>query len=484
MDSATRTRLHDLTLEARRILMEDARGLLEGIYGLHRTGCFEPAERLPAVQAMPEVAETRGRLEQYLADEAAAGLPQPQAVEQLVKEVAFTHLNRLVAFKMLEARKLIYGTLDRFHNANGFLRYLADPAHALDYARYQAGDLPRDLLGEGPRDSAYRHFLLWQSARIAREIKVLFDPDNLPSRLFPRPRALRDLLNLLNAPEVAEAWAPESDETVGWVYQHFNEQEKAEVFERLYKKKQKIQTADVPAASQLFTPRWIVKFLVHNTLGRAWMQMHPDSRLRDSLEYLVPLDSEIPPVPLKPVRELIILDPACGTMHFGLVAFDLLVEMYREELEMAGQPGWPEEPSVAGNEDIPAAIIKSGALITTDFAAEQGRDVFAVPGSILSASSAGPNELLKDGAKPVTGADDVLSELNLVRRAAQVETRRALPENADERAMLRLLADDPTHINDLGHASGLPMAQIGSLLLLMELKGLVRQIGAGQYVRA
>lgn len=107
-----------------------------------------------------------------------------------------------------------------------------------------------------------------------------------------------------------------------------------------------------------------------------------------------------------------------------------------------------------------------------------------MPGSILSASSAGPNELLKEGAKPVTGADDVLDELNLVRRAAQVETRRALPENADERAMLRLLGDDPTHINDLGHASGLPMAQLGSLLVLMELKGLVRQVGAGQYVRA
>ncbi len=133
---------------------------------------------------------------------------------------------------------------------------------------------------------------------------------------------------------------------------------------------------------------------------------------------------------------------------------------------------------------VTEAPAKSGALITTDFAAEQGRDVFAVPGSILSASSAGPNELLKDGAKPVTGADDVLSELNLVRRAAQVETRRALPENADERAMLRLLGDDPTHINDLGHASGLPMNQVGSLLLLMELKGLVRQTGAGQYVRA
>lgn len=126
---------------------------------------------------------------------------------------------------------------------------------------------------------------------------------------------------------------------------------------------------------------------------------------------------------------------------------------------------------------------KSGALITTDFAADQGRDIFAVPGSILDSRSAGCHELLKDGAKVVTSANDILVELNLARREVEAETRRALPENADERAMYRLLSEDPVHINDLGHASGLAASQVGSLLLLMELKGLVRQVGAGQYVR-
>ena len=107
-----------------------------------------------------------------------------------------------------------------------------------------------------------------------------------------------------------------------------------------------------------------------------------------------------------------------------------------------------------------------------------------MPGSILGQSSAGCNELLKDGAQPVTSAEDILVALNLARRSAQAETRRALPENDDERAMLRILGDDPAHINEIGHASGLPIAQVGSLLLMMELKGLVRQVAAGQYVRA
>lgn len=132
---------------------------------------------------------------------------------------------------------------------------------------------------------------------------------------------------------------------------------------------------------------------------------------------------------------------------------------------------------------ITEAPTRSGALITTDFAAEQGREVFAVPGSILSPNSAGPNELLKDGAKPVTSAEDILVELNLARREAEAETRRALPENEDERALLRLLGDGPTHINDLAHDSGLPVSAAGSLLIMLELKGLVRQLGAGQYVR-
>ena len=83
----------------------------------------------------------------------------------------------------------------------------------------------------------------------------------------------------------------------------------------------------------------------------------------------------------------------------------------------------------------------------------------------------------------MTCAEDILTELNLVRQEAQAETRRALPDNEDEHAILRMLGDGPTHVNDLGQASGLPIASLGSLLMMLELKGLVRQLGAGQYVR-
>lgn len=344
--------IHNTTLKARELLTGEIRDLLQGVYGLNSKGNFEDVKRLPAV-ALPEVRATRKRLEKFLNDEEQAGLKRPEAVEKLVKEVAFTHLNRLVAFKMMEARKLIRGTVDRYQESNSNKFYLAE--HEDDLRLYEQGSLPQNEVGEGPRDVAYRHFLLWQCAELSKEIKVLFDPENLASRLFPRPRALKSLLEMLNDPALEEAWGEE--ETVGWIYQYFNEQEKADVFNRLYKKKQKIRPEDIPAATQLFTPRWIVKFLVQNTLGRQWMQMHPDSRLIEKLDYLVPLAGEIPSEKMKPVKEIEVLDPACGTMHFGLVAFDLLAEMYREEMEKAGQPGWPEKPSVSLIESIPAAII-------------------------------------------------------------------------------------------------------------------------------
>ena len=248
-------------------MAREARELLEGTYGLYTDGRLDPPAKLPQVAADPEAAETYRRLARFVDDEARAGMPRPEAVEKLVKEVAFTHLNRLVAFKMMEARKLIRGTLDKGTESNGFKFYLADPEHAADLARYQRGEA----------DEAYRHFLLWQAGQVAQELRVLFDPDSLPSRLFPRPRALGKLIEMLNRPELAPVW--HADETIGWLYQFFNEREKAEVFDRLYNAKQKLRRQDIPAATQLFTPNWIVRFLVQNTLGRLWVEMHPDTRL-------------------------------------------------------------------------------------------------------------------------------------------------------------------------------------------------------------
>ncbi len=126
---------------------------------------------------------------------------------------------------------------------------------------------------------------------------------------------------------------------------------------------------------------------------------------------------------------------------------------------------------------------RSGALITAEFAAEQGRDVLAVPGSILQRGSQGTNRLIREGARPVLSSADVLEELDLASAIQHAEARQALPADATEACLLEHLSAEPTHIDEVGRAVNLPIATVSSTLALMELKGLVRHVGAMNYVR-
>jgi len=127
----------------------------------------------------------------------------------------------------------------------------------------------------------------------------------------------------------------------------------------------------------------------------------------------------------------------------------------------------------------------SGALLTAGYALDQGREVFAVPGKIFDRSSKGTNRLIQQGAaKLVCCAQDVLEELNLSMVPQQLEMREVLPENRTEDILLRLLSTDPTHIDEIGRSSGLPIAEVSSTLAMMELKGMVRHVGGMNYVTA
>ncbi len=126
---------------------------------------------------------------------------------------------------------------------------------------------------------------------------------------------------------------------------------------------------------------------------------------------------------------------------------------------------------------------RSGALITASYAAEQGRDVFAVPGSIFFRGSVGTNRLIRDGATPVLSAEDILEALNLTSVSQYVEAQMLLPADETEARLFDLLSSEPMHVDELGRASDLPIAQVSSTLALMELKGLVRHAGGMNYVR-
>ena len=205
MKPETISALHDFALKARELLEREVNEQLEGIYGFPPDGKLGPPQKYRALKELSEAQETRKRIEQFLGDEKAVGISPSEARDRLVKEAAFTWLNRLVAFNMMEARGLIRQAVSKGTQSNGFLRWLTEPGNEKDYEKYEQGDLPQNPLGEGPRQEAYRHFLLWQCTQLTREIKVLFDPEILVSRLFPRPGVLGQIIELMSASELEEA---------------------------------------------------------------------------------------------------------------------------------------------------------------------------------------------------------------------------------------------------------------------------------------
>lgn len=128
------------------------------------------------------------------------------------------------------------------------------------------------------------------------------------------------------------------------------------------------------------------------------------------------------------------------------------------------------------------AAADSGSLITAQHALDQNRQVFAVPGSIFNPGSVGPNNLLKMGAKPVTHARDILEELNLNSLQTQLVTQEIIGDNEEEAVILKLLKREPTHVDLVVKTSGLPASTVAATLMIMEMKGKVRNLGANQYV--
>lgn len=262
-----------------------------------------------------------------------------KGAEVVYEEAAYTWFNRLMAIRILEKNGYIAPQLD-------FVSQQVKTPILVQAARQ----------GNAPRlDTAQRKQLerLLDDDRLETELFTLLitaycHQNDLLQRVFGRfddytelllPAdilATNGFLNLLNTTDAITGNDYSQVELIGWLYQFYISEKKDEVF-KSFKNKKKAEAADIPAATQIFTPNWIVKYMVQNTVGRIWLDLNPDSRLRESMKYLVaPGESATPSGTLtksiiSEVAHLKLLDPACGSGHILVEGFDLLYSMHREE---------------------------------------------------------------------------------------------------------------------------------------------------------
>ena len=355
-DQRTRNRLQKFVNDARTLLTEEFTRQLQAIYGLDpKTGAVADLDSLTYLDNRQRQTAhiLRDTMTHYLATTHGKGKADrsKQALSRVVREQAFTVLNRLAALRMAEARGFLLESIDKGYNSKGFQLY-----------KQLAGS------AQGETGEAYRNYLYSVFDEFSLDLAVLFNRHSVQGRLFPREASLLELLNLINHHDIKPLWV--EDETIGWIYQYFNSQEE--------RKKMRAEShaprnsRELAVRNQFFTPRYVVEYLTDNTLGRTWYEMtRGNTRLVDSCRYLVRRPTEIflslgeraperdetsgnellsqeellkqpvyiPHRIIKDPRCIRMLDPACGSMHFGLYAFDLFEHIYEEAWQLEAEWG-------------------------------------------------------------------------------------------------------------------------------------------------
>ncbi|TOF36219.1 SAM-dependent methyltransferase, partial [Vibrio parahaemolyticus] len=264
---------------------------------------------------------------------------------QFINETAFTWFNRLTAIRYMEVNEYLdhgFRVLSKTEGAQfgeGFeiLNSAADVADELGLNKDQIIDM---VLDGNKEEELYRALLLAQCHQLSEAMPFMFEKLDdatellLPDNLTKTDSILKDLVN--DIPE--DNWKDSETgrgqiEVIGWLYQFYISEHKDAVIGKVVKRE------DIPAATQLFTPNWIVKYLVQNSLGRQWLATYPDSELKEKMEYYItPAEQSddvieqlkaITPTSIDP-EAIKVLDPACGSGHILVEVYEVLREIYLE----------------------------------------------------------------------------------------------------------------------------------------------------------
>jgi len=349
-DSDTRNKLARIVAQARQLLTDEFTHQLQEIYGIQPDSAMAAIEKLAHLD--DEEAGTALLLRERI-DHLASGMttekePVVAAIDRTIREQAFTLLNRFAALRLCEERGFIEECVRKGFQSKGFQVYERVAGAAL-----------------GDTYERYKTFLFCLFDEIAFDLRMLFDRFSPQGLLFPREQALLDLFAIININDLGNIWS--EDETIGWIYQYFNPSEERRAMRAASKAPR--NSRELAVRNQFFTPRYVVEFLTDNTLGRIWYEMRKgDTVLKEECRYLVRRPNEIflaqgenaPPAeeneidlsqeellkqpayvehrPKKDPRDLKVLDPARGSGHFLLYAFDLLERIYEEAWEDTESP--------------------------------------------------------------------------------------------------------------------------------------------------
>lgn len=248
--------------------------------------------------------------------------------DALRDRAAYTWFNRIVAIRFMDARGWLPSRMRILSRADGSHGSEA-VENALD-VEISTADLERvaELKMAGSDEPLWRYLFVAQNEELADCLPGVFERvGGAMELLLPQGLMMADgVVGKLNAVVTDEDWR-EGVTVLGWMYQYYN----ADVKDEFFKSKRKAAAADIAPATQLFTPEWIVRYMVENSLGRLWMLNNPGSSLRERMEYYIEPDAEHEDfIRISSPEEITLCDPACGSGHILVYAFELLFHMYEE----------------------------------------------------------------------------------------------------------------------------------------------------------